>query len=229
MEQFLEDALTYWESKRAGRRMPARRDLDPVLEIPNLLRWIILVDVLRDPLDFRYRVIGSGVVDRSRQNYTGKLFSELSHIGPDSLLWKQRANVVETAPRCDASRPTRLWCRNEGVGGFRPFPQRSGDPAGHRHAEAGHDVDDFAGDLGLGLLCRRSPGVEAATDHLFVPEHRHLRQKAFSIVDRSLPSQPATLLDQLDVSVALGWVGCGLSIESNRNRGRLIAWVSAGG
>src|SRR3954465_8270682 len=47
MEQFLEDALTYWESKRAGRRMPARRDLDPVLEIPNLLRWIILVDVLR--------------------------------------------------------------------------------------------------------------------------------------------------------------------------------------
>ena len=103
MEQFLEDALTYWESKRTGRRMPARRDLDPVLEIPNLLRWIILVDVLRDPLDFRYRVIGSGVVDRSRQNYTGKLFSELSHIGPDSLLWKQRANVVETAAplRCE--------------------------------------------------------------------------------------------------------------------------------
>ena len=103
MEQFLEDALTYWESKRTGRRMPARRDLDPVLEIPNLLRWIILVDVLRDPLDFRYRVIGSGVVDRCRQNYTGKLFSELSHIGPDSLLWKQRANVVETAAplRCE--------------------------------------------------------------------------------------------------------------------------------
>ena len=23
----------------------------------------------------------------------------------------------------------RLWCRNQGVVGFRPFPQRSGDPA----------------------------------------------------------------------------------------------------
>jgi hypothetical protein len=47
--------------------------------------------------------IGSGVMDRSRQNYTGKLFSELPHIGPDSLLWKQRAAVVETAAplRCE--------------------------------------------------------------------------------------------------------------------------------
>jgi hypothetical protein len=103
MEQSLQDALTYWENKRAGRRMPARRDLDPVFEIPTLLRWIILVDVLRDPLDFRYRLIGSGVVDRFRRNYPGKLFSELPHIGPDSLLWKQRAAVVETAAplRCE--------------------------------------------------------------------------------------------------------------------------------
>ena len=62
----------------------------------------------------------------------------------------------------------------------------------------------LAGDLGLGLLCRQSPGVEAATDHLFVPEHRHLRQRALSVVDRPLPSQSATLLDQLDVAVALG-------------------------
>ena len=38
---------------------------------------------------------------------------------------------------------------------------------------------------------------------------RHLRQRAFPIVERSLPSQPATLLDQLDVSVALGRGGFG--------------------
>src|SRR3954452_25387528 len=61
-----------------------------------------------------------------------------------------------------------------------------------------------ASDLGLGLLCRQSPGVEAATDHLFVPAHRHLRPRAFSVVDRSLPSQSATLPNHLDVSVALG-------------------------
>ena len=101
MEQVLQDALKYWDSKREGRRMPARHDLDPILEVPKLLPWIILVDVLRNPLDFRYRLIGSGVVDRSRRNFTRKLFSELTHIGPDSQLWKQRATVVETgAPLC---------------------------------------------------------------------------------------------------------------------------------
>jgi hypothetical protein len=103
MEQVLQDALTYWESKRAGRAMPARRDLDPVLEIPRLVPWVVLVDVLRNPLDFRFRLIGTGIVDRSHANYTGKLFSELPHIGCDSHLWKHRVTVVETgAPlRCE--------------------------------------------------------------------------------------------------------------------------------
>ena len=49
--------------------------------------------------------------------------------------------------------------------------------------------------------------VKAATNHLFVPDHRHLRQGAFSIVDRSLPSQPTTLLNQLDVAIALSGIG----------------------
>jgi len=76
--------------------MPARRDLDPVLEIPKVVPWVVLVDVSHNPLDFRFRLIGSGVVDRSRTNYTGKFFSEMSHIGPDSDLWLNRATVVET-------------------------------------------------------------------------------------------------------------------------------------
>jgi hypothetical protein len=96
MERLLEDALTYWESKRAGRRMPARRDLDPILEVPKLVPWIVLVDVLRDPLDFRFRLVGSGVVDRSQGNRTGKLFSEVPDFGPGNYLWTHRAAVVET-------------------------------------------------------------------------------------------------------------------------------------
>ena len=68
MEQIVQEALAYWESKRSGRRMPARRDFDPVFEVPRLLPWIVLVDVLHEPLDFRFRLIGSGIVDRSRGN-----------------------------------------------------------------------------------------------------------------------------------------------------------------
>jgi hypothetical protein len=96
-------ALTYWEGKLEGRRMPARRDIDPVLEIPGLLPWIILVDVLRDPLDFRYRVIGTGVVERTRRDYTGACLSELTHVERDGPLWIDRIAVIETrAPRLTA-------------------------------------------------------------------------------------------------------------------------------
>jgi hypothetical protein len=38
-------------------------------------------------------------------------------------------------------------------GRMRSFPRWSGNPAGHRHTETGHDKDDLAGDFGLGLLC----------------------------------------------------------------------------
>jgi hypothetical protein len=105
MEQFLQDALAYWESKRAGRKMPARRDLDPVLEIPKLVPWVVLVDVLRDPLDFRFRLIGSGVVDRSRRNNTGRLFSEMPQFGPGNYLWSHRATVVETCAPLQSEPP----------------------------------------------------------------------------------------------------------------------------
>jgi hypothetical protein len=105
MEQYLQDALTYWESKRAGRKMPARRDLDPILEIPKLVPWVVLVDVLRDPMDFRFRLIGSGVVDRSCRNNTGRLFSEMPQFGPGNYLWSHRATVVETCAPLQAEPP----------------------------------------------------------------------------------------------------------------------------
>jgi|SRR4051794_11536253 hypothetical protein len=94
------EALNYWESKLNGRRMPARRDFEPVFEIPHLLPWVILVDVLREPLDFRYRVIGTGIAVRAHRDHTGCRFSELSRIGPGSVVWEDRLAVVETrAPK----------------------------------------------------------------------------------------------------------------------------------
>ena len=101
--QIVHESLAYWESKRAGRRMPARRDLDPVFEIPSLLPWVMLVDVLQQPLDFRYRLIGTGIAARAHHDHTGCCFSELSRAGPDSMVWKDRMAVVETrAPKLTA-------------------------------------------------------------------------------------------------------------------------------
>ncbi|HEV7372193.1 MAG TPA: PAS domain-containing protein [Arenibaculum sp.] len=95
MDTILTAAFDYWRSKLGGRAMPARRDLDP-LDIPKLLPWLMLTDVLRNPLDFRYRLIGTEIAARARRDYTGRRFSELTHTGPSSQVWIDRARVVET-------------------------------------------------------------------------------------------------------------------------------------
>jgi hypothetical protein len=95
MDKTVSAVFEYWQDRRAGRSMPARRDLDP-LDIPKLLPWLMLTDVLRKPLDFRYRLIGTGVAARARRDYTGCRFSELPHASPSSRIWQDRAQVVES-------------------------------------------------------------------------------------------------------------------------------------
>jgi hypothetical protein len=59
----------YWLSKHIDGRPPARRDLDPLIEIPRLVANIMLIDVLPD--GFRYRLVGSENVLRGDHNPTG--------------------------------------------------------------------------------------------------------------------------------------------------------------
>ena len=63
--------LAYWESKRNGRSMPARRDIDPV-ELKGLLPNIMLVDVVDDERRFVYRLVGTGEVQLRGHDPTGK-------------------------------------------------------------------------------------------------------------------------------------------------------------
>jgi len=66
----------YWLGKRGARRMPARRDIDP-LDFPYVLGNLMLIDVLRDPLRFRVRLHGSNVVARMHYDMTGRLLDEV--------------------------------------------------------------------------------------------------------------------------------------------------------
>jgi hypothetical protein len=66
----------YWLEKRGNRRMPARRDIDP-LEFPYVLGHLIMVDVLEDPQRFRVRLHGSNLVARMHFDMTGKFYDEL--------------------------------------------------------------------------------------------------------------------------------------------------------
>ena len=53
----LRKALAYWQRKCGERHMPRRTDIDPV-EMPDLLPYVRLVDVVA-PGQYRYRVVGT--------------------------------------------------------------------------------------------------------------------------------------------------------------------------
>lgn len=72
----LRHVVAYWEGKRGTRAMPARSDLDP-LEMPEHLGWIILTEVLGNPLRFRYRLVGSEITRSIGRDSTGRFLDEL--------------------------------------------------------------------------------------------------------------------------------------------------------
>ena len=86
-------ARRYWERIRGERSMPRRGDLDPV-EIPRLLPFVMLVDVLAEPLDFRFRLIGSAIQAIIARNYVGRRFSELPHMVKGNMIWAEYEAVV---------------------------------------------------------------------------------------------------------------------------------------
>lgn len=100
----LREAHAYWESKRQNRLMPSRSDIDPI-EIPRLLPYIILLDVLPEPLDFGYRLIGTAARSIMRADYTGRIFSQIPGKGSDSVLWRLCETVVRSKTPLSESPP----------------------------------------------------------------------------------------------------------------------------
>lgn len=65
----------YWCGLRSGKRLPARRDVDPA-DVPALLPYLWLTDVERDPPRFRFRLIGSAIVEGLGRDLTGRYFDQ---------------------------------------------------------------------------------------------------------------------------------------------------------
>lgn len=91
----LRAAYTYWDSKRQNKLMPSRADIDPV-EIPRLLPYVILIDVTREPLDFRYRLVGTRACSIMPRDFTGQFFSKIPGNGKGSILWQECDAVVSS-------------------------------------------------------------------------------------------------------------------------------------
>lgn len=91
----LKEAYLYWAGKLAGRAMPRRRDIDPT-EIPALLPYVTLIDVLPGSSDFRYRLIGGEARDLAAEDHTGKLFSDVPASAPGSVSWDDCQETART-------------------------------------------------------------------------------------------------------------------------------------
>ena len=71
-----EELFAYWAQRRRGAKLPGRRDLDPG-DVKRLLPTLSLIDVTREPLDFRIRLAGTGLYDVYGREITGRSLSEV--------------------------------------------------------------------------------------------------------------------------------------------------------
>lgn len=94
----------YWERKRGDRPMPARADIEPS-ELKAILPNLALADVAYDPLDFRYRLIGSEIDRHSADSHTGKWVSEIPGRAPPSAVWENLVGVVTSKTPSERSVP----------------------------------------------------------------------------------------------------------------------------
>jgi hypothetical protein len=65
----------FWKERRGTRLAPSRAELDPV-SLRYVLGNLLLVDVLRDPLRFRYRLCGTNIVARAGFDLTGRFVDD---------------------------------------------------------------------------------------------------------------------------------------------------------
>jgi hypothetical protein len=59
----------------AEATLPGRQHLEP-LDLSEVLRWVWLIDVQREPLRFRYRLVGTGHRDVMGADFTGRWLDE---------------------------------------------------------------------------------------------------------------------------------------------------------
>jgi hypothetical protein len=83
-----------WDRKRGQREFPARADFDP-LDLKYILGNLSLVDVLQDPLRFRYRIHATNVAERIGDELTGKEVLALPHADHRNLALEHFMQVIE--------------------------------------------------------------------------------------------------------------------------------------
>jgi hypothetical protein len=90
----IRELFDYWVSVHpAEHRLPGRQCIDPS-EVATLLPQLFLVDVERDPLRFKYRLVGTDYVQMMGRDLTGA-YLDAVHPGFSGAIQQQYVEVVE--------------------------------------------------------------------------------------------------------------------------------------
>lgn len=84
-----------WRARCNGRRCPARADFDP-LELRYILGQLSLIDVLRDPLRFVFRLHASNNAARLGVDLTGKEIGQIPKGAAPAKVRAQYEEAVQT-------------------------------------------------------------------------------------------------------------------------------------
>ena len=89
----------YWRSKHVGGRPPRRRDIDPLTEIPELAPYLALIQVENG--GFRYRLVGTTVVDQANMDMTGRRVGDSEFRPHIAARWAEALSsvVADQQPR----------------------------------------------------------------------------------------------------------------------------------
>lgn len=89
----------YWDEKRNGRAMPARREIDPIEMGPRLLPHLMLCELAEGGARIRFRLVGTLLVKRLGYDPTGKWHADLPKSDYlDFLVRMVRLSYAEAAP-----------------------------------------------------------------------------------------------------------------------------------
>ncbi|MBV8650317.1 MAG: PAS domain-containing protein [Alphaproteobacteria bacterium] len=89
----LRQVYEYWFSIRPGAGLPGRQHIDPSA-ITAALPHLYIVDVTRDPMRFRYRLVGTAYVELMGRDTTGAYYDEV-HPGFTGEIRRQYTDAVE--------------------------------------------------------------------------------------------------------------------------------------
>lgn len=117
----------FWLSHRNGDNIPHADVIDPLALPRGALPWIVLTDVEHHPLRFKFRLVGTQIVESEGQNFAGYYADEMP--GMETQIRRFSWCVENRRPYFATSRLT-----------FSPMDYKSYDVLGLPFADAGGRV-----------------------------------------------------------------------------------------